>query len=134
MKESHVEGVADHNGPESGVGARKGIDEAMTGENTGRVLSREKGKSRVPTLSTKAEGNAGMSEKGEHMSDPARSETPCMYGNSMRENRESLCLFSGYGGTHREGGVHNPVMHGGRQSDSSIVCVAAWLSGGFKSH
>lgn len=42
----------------------------------------------MPTLSEYAEGNTDMSKKGERMSDPARSETPGMHGNSMRENRE----------------------------------------------
>lgn len=41
MKEPHGEGVATHTGPESCVGARKDVGEALTGEGTGRVLSRE---------------------------------------------------------------------------------------------
>ena len=68
MKESYIEGLANHNGPESGTVARKGKREAMTGESTGRVLSREKGISRVPTLSTYAEGNTEMRERGERIS------------------------------------------------------------------
>ena len=43
MKESHIEGIGNHNGPESGMCAHKGKREAMTGGSTGRVLSREKG-------------------------------------------------------------------------------------------
>ena len=41
MKISHVEGLANHNGPESCGAAREGGVEALTGERTGRVLSRE---------------------------------------------------------------------------------------------
>jgi hypothetical protein len=41
MKVSYVEGLANHNGPESCGAARKGGVEALTGERTGRVLSRE---------------------------------------------------------------------------------------------
>ena len=41
MKVSYVEGVANHNGPESCGAAREGGDEALTGERTGRVLSCE---------------------------------------------------------------------------------------------
>jgi RNA-directed DNA polymerase len=41
MKESYVKGPANHNGPESCGGARKGEAEALTGECAGRVLSRE---------------------------------------------------------------------------------------------
>jgi hypothetical protein len=41
MKESHIEGLANHNGPESCVDTRKGMGEALTGVRTGRVLSCE---------------------------------------------------------------------------------------------
>src|SRR5437867_272850 len=41
MKESYVKGLANHNGPESCGGARKGKVEALTGERAGWVLSRE---------------------------------------------------------------------------------------------
>jgi len=40
MKESHGEGLATHTGPESCGAARKGGDEALTGERAGRVFSR----------------------------------------------------------------------------------------------
>lgn len=40
MKESYVEGLAAHDGPESCVVARKGRGEALTGARTGRVFSR----------------------------------------------------------------------------------------------
>jgi hypothetical protein len=41
MKVSYVEGLANHNGPESCGAAREGGVEALTGGRTGRVLSRE---------------------------------------------------------------------------------------------
>ncbi len=41
MKESHVEGVANHHGPESCVGGGNVAGEALTGENAGRSLSSE---------------------------------------------------------------------------------------------
>ena len=41
MKESYVEGLAAHDGPESCVDARKGLGEALTGVRAGRVFSRE---------------------------------------------------------------------------------------------
>ncbi len=41
MKASYVEGIANHNGPESCGAAREGGVEALTGGRAGRVLSRE---------------------------------------------------------------------------------------------
>ena len=43
MKESYIEGLAIHDGPGSSIYVREDICEAMTGESTGGVLSREKG-------------------------------------------------------------------------------------------
>jgi len=42
MKESHVEGLATHDGPESCAAFREGSDEALTGVRAGRVFSRER--------------------------------------------------------------------------------------------
>jgi hypothetical protein len=42
MKVFDVEGIANHNGPESCGGVRKDVDEALTGEGAGPVWSREK--------------------------------------------------------------------------------------------
>jgi len=41
MKESYIEGLANHNDPGSDVYFRENIYEAKTGARTGRVLSRE---------------------------------------------------------------------------------------------
>ena len=41
MKVSYVEGLANHNGPESCGAAREGGVEALTGERTDRILGRE---------------------------------------------------------------------------------------------
>jgi hypothetical protein len=51
-------------------------------------LSREIKEFGVPTLLTYAEGNIAVSVMRELPADPARSENLCMYGVSMRENRE----------------------------------------------
>ena len=91
MKESHVEGLAAHDGPESCVVARKGGGEALTGVRAGRVLSRERNSLR----GVDAVGESGRPHSAhrnrEMRRGPARSETPCMCGNTSRENRESLC-------------------------------------------
>jgi hypothetical protein len=41
MKEPYTEDLASRGGPESCVGARKDVGEALTGERIGEVLSRE---------------------------------------------------------------------------------------------
>ena len=124
MKESHIEGLANHNGPESGVGSRKAVSEAMTGESTGGVLSPEnKINSGMPMLLSETEGNIVMDDKGECMTNPAGSETSGMYGNSMCENRESLCssLKDGNKECAGKNNLQKPAIDGHRRSDSSIL-------------
>ena len=91
MKESYGKGLAAHIGPESCVVAREGRDEALTGVRAGRVLSRERNILR----GADAVGEGGRPYSAhryrEMRRDPARSETPCMYGNTSRENREIPC-------------------------------------------
>jgi RNA-directed DNA polymerase len=96
MKESYVEGLAAHSGPESCVDVREGTGEALTGVRAGRVLSRESDS----CLRADLRGADAVEERGrphpghryrETPGDPARSETPCMYGNTSRENREIPC-------------------------------------------
>ena len=41
MREPYTEDSASHGDPESCVGTRKGVGEALTGERIGEVLSRE---------------------------------------------------------------------------------------------
>lgn len=52
------------------------------------LLSREIREVGVPTLLSNAEGNIAGGAMRESPGDPARSENLCMYGVSMRENRE----------------------------------------------
>lgn len=95
MKVSYVEGVASHNGPEScGVVREDGV-EALTGEGTGWVWSRE-----IDTLLRKQQVLRGADVLGIYgrqyrvhrsrkvCSDLARSKTPCMYGSTLYGNRE----------------------------------------------
>jgi RNA-directed DNA polymerase len=90
MKESHVEGLATHGGPESCGVSRKGRAEALTGVRAGRVLSRE----RADLREADAVGHGGrphrMHRQREMQTGLARSETPCTYGNTSHENREVL--------------------------------------------
>ncbi len=123
MKESYIEGLANHNGPESGAGSRKATGEAMIGVRTGEVLSRENSFSWVPTSSAEAEGNMGMHRDGKGMSDPARSKPFGMCENSMCENRESLHPSSRDGSEERVGKneLQEPAKNGCRQSDSPVL-------------
>ena len=90
MKESHVKGLANHNGPESCVEWRDSLGEALTGEGVGRVLSREKGLvwDADPVEVRGRQQSTCRTGKGRWY--PARSETPGRHGNNLRENREIL--------------------------------------------
>jgi hypothetical protein len=57
MKEPYIEGVANHDDPESCGGAREGDGEALTGARAGWPLSREIRLFRVPTVLSDPEGN-----------------------------------------------------------------------------
>ena len=92
MKESHGEGVADHTGPESCVVIRKGGGEALTGEGTGRVLSRERGSNGSADPVQARERPHRAHREGERREDCPWSETPRMCGSSLSGNRESLPL------------------------------------------
>ncbi|SRR6266550_3069548 len=92
MKESHVKGLANHNGPESCVEWSNPLSEALTGESVGWVLSREKGLVRDADL-VEARGRQQPTHRnGKGRWYPARSETPGRLRSNLRENREILRL------------------------------------------
>jgi hypothetical protein len=92
MKESYGEGLATHAAPESCGAACEGSVEALTGERAGRVLSRESDVLRDADAVGES-GRPHLEHRYREMpEDPARSETPCTYGNTSHENREILCL------------------------------------------
>ena len=88
MKKSYGEGLATHTGPESCGAARKGSDEALTGECRGRVFSRV----RILLRDADAVRRSGRLHPGhrdrEVPQSPARSETPCPYRSISYGNRE----------------------------------------------
>ena len=90
MKESYVEGIASHNGPESCGAPRKGGIEALTGVRAGRVFSRERSKVRDADAVGMAEGTIATQRYRELRPGSARSQTPRTYGNTSHENREVL--------------------------------------------
>ena len=88
MQESYSERLAIHAGPESCGAVREDGDEALTGEGAGQVFSRE----RRFLRDADAVGDGGrqhrMGRYREAQANPARSQTPSTYGNTLRENRE----------------------------------------------
>ncbi|SRR5260370_18112942 len=90
MQKSHDRsgGLATHIGPESCGAARKGDVEALTGERTGRVFSRE----RTSLRDADALGACGRPHRVHRYREvrpgPARSETPCTYADTSLGNRE----------------------------------------------
>ena len=91
MKESYIEGLATHSGPESCAVVREDQGEALTGVRAGRVLSREIVWHRGADAVWRSGRPYRVRRYRETLRDPARSETPCMYGNTSRENREIPC-------------------------------------------
>ena len=91
MKESYVEGLATHNGPESCAAFRKESGEALTGVRAGRVFSRVRN---LLWDADAVEVSGRQHRTGRYREtrpSPARSETPCTHGNTSHENREVLC-------------------------------------------
>ena len=80
MQEPYIEGVANHDGPESCAAVREDDDEALTGAHAGRVSSSEITSIGVPTLSSEGEGHTADSVQRELFSDAAESETLSMRG------------------------------------------------------
>jgi RNA-directed DNA polymerase len=91
MKESYAEGIATHSGPESCEASCKASVEALTGVRAGRVFSRERNLLRDADVVRRSGRLHRTHRFREVRSSPARSETPCTYGNTSHENREVLC-------------------------------------------
>src|SRR6516162_8340981 len=103
MKESHVEGPATHDGPESCGASRKRSVEALTVVRAGRVYSRERTFLRDADVVRRSGRQHRTHRQREMRSGPAWSETPCTYGNTSHENREVLCSPAPDGGAGRVG-------------------------------
>ena len=88
MKESYGEGLATHTDPESCGATCEGRVEALTGARAGRVFSRESKSLRGADAVRRSGRPHPARRHREARRDPARSETPCTYGNTSHENRE----------------------------------------------
>jgi hypothetical protein len=90
MKESYIEDLVNHSGPESCVCCCEATDEALTGVHIGRVMSREIRLNQDADVVELDGKQYEQTRLDECLSNPARLKTSSMYGNSMRENREIL--------------------------------------------
>ena len=89
MRTLYIEDLASHGGPESCVGVPRGRSEALTGVRAGGVIEpRNETEAPGADVLVRAEGNTAGGVYRESLVDPARSESSCTYGVSMRENRE----------------------------------------------
>jgi hypothetical protein len=88
MRELYIEGVAIHDGPESCVGGREAVGEALTGVRAGRAIEPRNHLSRGADAVSRSGRPYPRQRYRESPGDPARSGNLCMYGISMRENRE----------------------------------------------
>jgi RNA-directed DNA polymerase len=93
MKESDVEGVANHDGPESCAGSREGAGEALTGVRAGWVLSRETPVFRGADALTRCGRQHSAQRYRELRRGPARSETP-MHARNLQAREPGDPLFA----------------------------------------
>jgi len=88
MRESNIEGLAIHGGPEPCAGVREGGGEASVGARAGRAIEPRN----LHVWGADAVLQCGRQHRRrrfrEPSADPAGSKNLCMYGISGRENRE----------------------------------------------
>src|ERR1035437_10102492 len=89
MKEwAHIEGVATHGGPDSCVGVREDVGEALTGARPGWAIEPRNQGDRG-TDAVKMSGRPDRRQRFRELpAGHARSRVLCMHGISMHENRE----------------------------------------------
>src|ERR1700676_4140749 len=95
MEELYIEGVATHDDPEPCVGVREGAGEASVGARAGQAIEPRNHRVRGAAVVSKIGRQHRQQRYRELLVGPARSETLCMYGTSMRENREVPCSPGG---------------------------------------
>lgn len=92
MRESHIEGLANRDDPESCAAAGNRRDEVLTGAHAGRDIEPRNQPSRVPTSSRDAEGNTGRTAIARCAS--------TRRGQRPRARMEPLCARTGRSSSH----------------------------------
>ena len=88
MEESSVEGVATHDDPESCAGTREGTGEAFDRGTYGPGIEPRNAYIQGADAVNRGGRQHGRHRHREMLTGPARSKTPCTFGNSLRGNRE----------------------------------------------
>jgi hypothetical protein len=88
MQVLHVEGLASHDGPESCVGLREDVGEALTGEHAGRVSSREMLKVQGADAVEKSGRQHETARDGEHRPALRGPQTSRTRGSYLHGNRD----------------------------------------------
>jgi len=91
MKESYIEGLANHDDRKPCVGVREGVGEASVAARAGRAMEPRNHRVRGADVVHENGRPHRQQRFRELLADPARSENHCMYGTSLRENREISC-------------------------------------------
>ena len=91
MKESYIEGLANHDDRKPCVGVREGVCEASVAARAGRAMEPRNHRVRGADVVHENGRPHRQQRFREPLTDPARSENHCMYGTSLRENREISC-------------------------------------------
>jgi hypothetical protein len=91
MKESYIEGLANHDDRKPCVGVREGVGEASVAARAGRAMEPRNHRVRGADVVHENGRPHRQQRFRELLTDPARSENHCMYGTSLRENREISC-------------------------------------------
>jgi len=92
MKETYIEELTTHNGPESCARVSNNLCEALTGVHAGWPLSRDMQVVWGADPVRRRGRQYSLARFGKGLRNPARSETPCMHVTNLRENREVLCF------------------------------------------
>ena len=88
MEELYIEGLANHDDREPCVGARDGAGEASVAVRAGQAVEPRNHRVRGADAVYGSGRQHCQWRYRELLVGPARSETLCMYGTSMRENRK----------------------------------------------